>query len=335
MKKSKHIRRVVSVGPLDRKIVKSSNESKLSHINFKNSEARNTHVASKSHQDQTKRPRTTTAVVRVSRSQLSSFTICKFPDQQQSPNNVEQPFNDQLIHDDIYATISSDVQIDLDHNIQTPLSTKTLADQVSKHSARSSSRIHPEKINVSQIDCNSINDRIRSNNSFKGSINSHSIIKNKQIIDNQFVSNTNKKNNQQSFLTNTTKEKHRHRHRRCCGIFWPCCTPCCCLLTGLLLSLILVALALLIFFLISSKTTTTIAQQLHLRAAQQLRLQPAQQLHLQPAQQLRLQPAQQLRLQLVQQLRLQPAQQLRLLAAQQQQRQQQQQHRQQQVNLNS
>ncbi|CAF3872331.1 unnamed protein product [Rotaria sordida] len=160
MKKSKHIRRVVSVGPLDRKIVKSSNESKLSHINFKNSEARNTHVASISHQDQIKRPRTTTAVVRVSRSQVSSFTICKFHDQQQSPNNVEQPFNDQLIHDDIYATISSDVQIDLDHNIQTPLSTKTSADQVSKHSARSSSRIHPEKINVSQIDCNSINDRI-------------------------------------------------------------------------------------------------------------------------------------------------------------------------------
>ncbi|CAF1481945.1 unnamed protein product [Rotaria sordida] len=136
MKKSKHIRRVVSVGPLDRKIVKSSNESNLSRINFKNSEARNTHVASKSHQDQTKRPRTTTAVVRVSRSQVSSFTICKFPDQQQSPNNVEQPFNDQFIHDDIYATISSDVQIDLDHNIQTPLSTKTLADQVSKHIAQ-------------------------------------------------------------------------------------------------------------------------------------------------------------------------------------------------------
>ncbi|CAF1145731.1 unnamed protein product [Rotaria sordida] len=136
MKKSKHIRRVVSVGPLDRKIVKSSNESKLSHINFKNSEARNTHVASISHQDQIKRPRTTTAVVRVSRSQVSSFTICKFHDQQQSPNNVEQPFNDQLIHDDIYATISSDVQIDLDHNIQTPLSTKTSADQVSKHIAQ-------------------------------------------------------------------------------------------------------------------------------------------------------------------------------------------------------
>ncbi|CAF4313741.1 unnamed protein product, partial [Rotaria sp. Silwood2] len=120
-----------SVGPADRKIVNNPNESNWLHINFKTSKTNNKHAASKSHQCRTKRARTTTSVVRIPRSQLSSCTIHKCHDQQQSSNDVEQPFNDELVHNNIHATISNDVQIDLDHYIQTSLSSKTLPDQPS------------------------------------------------------------------------------------------------------------------------------------------------------------------------------------------------------------
>ncbi|CAF4217634.1 unnamed protein product [Rotaria sp. Silwood2] len=122
---------VASVGPADRKIVNNPNESNWLHINFKTSKTNNKHAASKSHQCRTKRARTTTSVVRIPRSQLSSCTIHKCHDQQQSSNDVEQPFNDELVHNNIHATISNDVQIDLDHYIQTSLSSKTLPDQPS------------------------------------------------------------------------------------------------------------------------------------------------------------------------------------------------------------
>ncbi|CAF5090464.1 unnamed protein product, partial [Rotaria sp. Silwood1] len=63
------------------------------------------------------------------RSQLSSCTVHKFRDQQQSPDDVEQPVSDQPAQDNTHVTLSNDVQIDLDHNTQTPLSSKTLPDQ--------------------------------------------------------------------------------------------------------------------------------------------------------------------------------------------------------------
>ncbi|CAF3602901.1 unnamed protein product [Rotaria sp. Silwood1] len=330
MRISKYTARTASVRPLDPKIIKNMNELNGFHINF---ETPNTRIASKSHQGKIKSARTKTSIVRIPRSQLSSCTVHKFRDQQQSPDDVEQPVSDQSVQDNTHVTLSNDVQIDLDHDTQTPLSSKTLPDQIFKHSAVSFVRVHPSKINTSQNDFDSMNARIFSNNSFNRSINSVSTITKRQIVDDQFVFHINEKNNRRSSLNIPTKEKRR-RHRRLCGAFCPCCSSCCCLLTGLLLALLLAALAVLIFFLISPKTTTT-TQRHPPRPAQRHPPRPAQRHPPRPAQQHPLQPAQQHPLQPAQQHPLQPAQQHQLQPAPQQQRQLKQQLQQQQVNLNS